>query len=591
MEKTLEKKQVINGKYEVQFFLDETDVYEKYRVKGNDNKTYLLKLYNSSKLSRYSFTNEGLLETEILRQIDHINIISLVESGEVVKNSQKYHFLIFDFISGETLHEKLKREGVFSPYSAVPMTLNILDAVAELHNHPRTVIHNNINMNNISLDYSKNSEKPILTGFNFARYIDSKSKSVDIEQLSPFSIAPELYNGVFTPQSDVFSIGALLYQMIFGIPPWYLELPEYQYSDDKFKTLLFDKRNEDLSFIMPDFEELDDEHLKETIVKALSIDVENRFKNIKEFNEALRRQVILEGGSTKKTKQVSTKAEVKQGDGFSALAGMEELKTLLYNDVIKALNEQELYESYGVSIPNGMLLYGPPGCGKTFFSERFAEEVGFNFVALKPSDIKSRYINATEENISKTFKAAIDKAPSIIFFDEIDALVPSREGSDLHHMHAGPVNEFLAQMSNCSDKGIFIIAATNKPEKIDPAILRTGRFDRKIYLPPPDYEARKAMFELYLKDRPIDIGLDYEPLAKLTNNFVSSDIKFIVDEASRFAIHNDESRITKEIVINIIKNRKPSVSYKELQKHERLRDKFEGEGGGEVEDNKPPIGF
>ncbi|SVB16833.1 uncharacterized protein METZ01_LOCUS169687, partial [marine metagenome] len=368
VEKTLEKKQVINGKYEVQFFLDETDVYQKYRVKGNDNKTYLLKLYNSSKLSRYSFTNEGLLETEILRQIDHINIISLVESGEVVKNSQKYHFLIFDFISGETLHEKLKREGVFSPYSAVPMTLNILDAVAELHNHPRTVIHNNINMNNISLDYSKNSEKPILTGFNFARYIDSKSNSVDIEQLSPFSIAPELYNGVFTPQSDVFSIGALLYQMIFGIPPWYLELPEYQYSDDKFKTLLFDKRNEDLSFIMPDFEELDDEHLKETIVKALSIDVENRFKNIKEFNEALRRQVILEGGSTKKTKQVSTKAEVKQGDGFSALAGMEELKTLLYNDVIKALNEKELYARYGITIPNGILLYGPPGCGKTFFS-------------------------------------------------------------------------------------------------------------------------------------------------------------------------------------------------------------------------------
>ena len=590
MEKILEKKQVVNGKYEVQFFIDGTDVYEKYRVKGNDNKTYLLKLYNSSKLSRYSFTNEGLLETEILRQIDHINIISLVESGEVVKDSQKYHFLIFDFISGETLHDKLKREGVFSPYSAVPTILSILDAVAELHTHPRTVIHNNINMNNISLDYSKNSEKPILTGFNFARYIDSKSNSVNIEQLSPFSIAPELYNGVFTPQSDVFSIGALLYQMIFGIPPWYLELPEYQYSDDKFKTLLFDKRNEDLSFIMPNFEELDDEHLKETIVKALSIDVENRFKNIKEFNEALNRQVILEVGSTKKTKQVSTKTEVKQGDGFSAIAGMEELKTLLYNDVIKALNEQELYASYGVSIPNGMLLYGPPGCGKTFISERFAEEVGFNFVELKPSDIKSKYINATEEKIGKIFKDAIDKAPSIIFIDEMDAVVPSREESDLHHMHAGPVNELLAQMSNCSEKGIFIIAASNRPEKIDPAILRTGRLDRIIYLPPPDYEARKAMLELYLKDRPIDIGLDYEPLAKLTNNFVSSDIKFIVDEASRFALKKKE-RITKEIVINIIKNLQPSVSYKDLQKYERMRDEFEDKTGGEEENNKPPIGF
>ena len=172
MENTLAKKQVINGKYEVQFFLEGTDFYEKYRVKGTDNKTYLLKLYNSSKLSRYSFTNEGLLEIEILRQIDHINIISLVESGEVVKNSQKYHLLIFDFISGETLYEKLKRDGVYSPYSAVPMTLNILNAVDELHNHSRTVIHNNINVNNISLDYSKNSEKPVLTGFDSARNIN-----------------------------------------------------------------------------------------------------------------------------------------------------------------------------------------------------------------------------------------------------------------------------------------------------------------------------------------------------------------------------------------------------------------------------------
>jgi transitional endoplasmic reticulum ATPase len=581
---TFKNKQVINGKFEVQFFLDGTDSYETYRVKSTDNETYLLKLYNSSKLSRHSFTSDGLLEAEILRQIDHINIVSLIENGEVVNNSQKYHFLIFDFISGETLHEKIRREGVFSPYSAIPMTLSILNAVDELHNHSRTVIHNNINLNNVSLDYSRNSEKPILTGFNFARYIDSKSNSVDIEQLSPFSTAPELYNGIFTPQSDVFSIGALLYQMIFGIPPWYLELPEYQYSNDKFRTLLFDKRNEELDFTMADLGVLDDEHLKETIVKALSIDVENRFKSIRELDDALSRRVNLVGSSPEKTKQVSTKVEVKQGDGFSAIAGMEELKTLLYNDVIRALNEQELYESYGVSIPNGMLLYGPPGCGKTFISERFAEEVGFNFLELKPSDIKSKYINATEENIASIFRSAIDKAPSIIFIDEIDAVVPSREGSELHHMYTSAVNEILAQMSNCSEKGVFVIAASNRPEKIDPAMLRTGRLDKIVYLPPPDYEARKAMFELYLKDRPIDIGLDYAPFAKQTNNFVSSDIKFIVDEASRFALKKKE-RITKEIVMSTISNLQPSVSFNEIEKYELLREKFEDKNGGRKEDN------
>jgi len=580
MTNTLKKKQVIDGKYEVQFFLGGTDAYENYRVKGPDNKNFWLKLCNSSKLSRHSFVNDGLLEAEILGKIDHVNIISLIESGEIVIESQKFYSLIFNFISGETLHDKLKREGAFSPYSAVPTTLHILNAVDQLHNLPRSVIHNNINLDNISLDYTQSGEKPILMGFNFSRYLDSKRNSVDIEQLPPFTTAPELLNGVFTPQSDIFSVGALLYQMIFGIPPWYLELPDYQYSDDKFRTLLFDKRSEELRFILPDLEVLDDEQLRETIIKALSIDVDNRFRNIGEFSDALNRKVVLVDGGNKYTKRVSTKAKVKEGGGFAAIAGMNELKDLLYNDVIKALNEPELYESYGVSIPNGMLLYGPPGCGKTFISQRFAEEVGFNFVELKPSDIKNKYINATEENIGRIFKDAIERAPSIIFIDEIDAVVPSRESSDLHHMHASAVNEFLAQMSNCSEKGIFIIAASNRPEKIDSAILRTGRLDKIIYLPPPDYEARVAMFELYLKDRPIDIGLDYAPLAELTNNFVASDIKFIVDEASRLALRTKD-RITQEIVIDTINNLQPSVSYKELQKYKLLRAEFEDKKGGQ----------
>lgn len=575
MKKALENKHVIDGKYEVQFFLDETEICETYRVKSDDNRTYLLKLYNSSKLSRYSFADVGLLEEEILQQVDHAHIMTLVDRGEIIASLQKYHYLIFDFISGETILEKIKRDGVFSPFSAISITLKILKAVEELHNHSRTIIHNNINLNSISLDYSQNTELPVLTNFEFARYMDSNSKSVEVGQLYPFSVAPELYNGVFTPQSDIFSIGVCLYQMIFGIPPWYLEIPEYHFSEDKIETLLFEERNKKLHFIMSDLGVLNDDHLKETLTRALSVDVKNRFNNTEEFREALNGKVILAPSNTNKINQAINKSEVKPGKGFSAIAGMEELKTLLYNDVIRALNERELYKSYGVTIPNGMLLYGPPGCGKTFISQRFAEEVGFNFVELKPSDIKSKYINATEENISKIFKDAIDKAPSIIFIDEIDAVVPSREGNDLNQMNASAVNEFLAQMSNCSEKGVFIIAASNRPEKIDSAMLRTGRLDKVVYLPPPDDAARKAMFELYLKNRPIDIGLNYSVLAHLTDGFVSSDIKFIVDEASRFALRKKE-RITEEIVVNIINNIQPSVSHKEIGKYEKMRNEFEG---------------
>ena len=133
--------------------------------------------------------------------------------------------------------------------------------------------------------------------------------------------------------------------------------------------------------------------------------------------------------------------------------------------------------------------------------------------------------NETEQKIGAIFKEAEENAPTIIFIDEFDAIVPSREG-ELHQSTASAVNEILAQMSNCSERGVFVIAASNRPEKIDPAVLRTGRVDRVIYLSPPDCQARKAMFELYLKDRPVDLDVDYDVLSNMTENYVSSDIKF-----------------------------------------------------------------
>jgi transitional endoplasmic reticulum ATPase len=581
----LNKKEVINSAYEVQFYIGGDAFYAKYRVKGKDGKTYLLKLYNSSKLSKNDFSNNNLLEVEILTSLNLDNSVRVVNVGEYVKDNKKYHYIVLDFISGETLQDKLERDGVFSQYSAVPLIIYLLETLQKIHKKSNSIIHNNINPSNIYLDYS-NAEKPILTEFGFARYITSKSNSVDLNRLSPFFIAPELYNGICTPQSDIFSVGALLYNLVMGIPPWYIEIPKYQHTQEKFIDAINEKRNHQLNFGVKGIEEFNDEHLIGVLKKALAINIDDRFKNADEFIKALKREVVLEGGNKTEPK----KAVKKKGAGFSAIAGMKELKDILYNDVIRALNETELYESYGITIPNGMLLYGPPGCGKTFISEKFAEEVGFNFLQLKPSDIKSKYINATEEKIGEIFKEATEKAPTIIFIDEIDAVVPSREG-DLHQMQAAPVNEFLAQMSNCSEKGIFVIAASNRPEKIDPAILRTGRIDRIIYLPPPDFDARVSMFKLYLKKRPIDLSLNYEKLSEMTKNYVSSDIKFLVDEASRKALKL-EARITQEIFDKVIAETKPSVSHRELTKYEKLKDKLEDNKQKPLEELKrKPLGF
>ncbi|MGF1584321.1 MAG: AAA family ATPase [Bacteroidales bacterium] len=584
---TLEKCEIINSVYEVQFLLNRDAFCEKYRVKSKDGNTYLLKLYNSSKLSSNDFSNNNLLEVEILATLNLKNAIRLINNEEYIKENIKYHYVVLNFVSGETLKDKIERDGVFSQYSAVPIIIYLLETIKEIHQSSNCIIHNNINPDSIYLDYS-NAEKPILAEFGFARYITSKSNSLDLSRLSPFYIAPELYNGIFTPQSDIFSVGALLYNLIIGIPPWFFEMPKYQHAQLEFIDTINEKRKQVLSFGIKGVDELNDEHLKEVIKKALALNIDERFKNADDFISALKREKSLIYDEKKEIRK--QKANKKKGAGFSAIAGMQNLKDILYNDVIRALNEKELYDSYGITIPNGMLLYGPPGCGKTFISEKFAEEVGFNFLQLKPSDIKSKYINATEEKIGEIFREAAEKAPTIIFIDEIDAVVPSREG-DLHQMQAAPVNEFLVQMSNCSEKGIFVIAASNRPEKIDSAILRRGRIDRIIYLPPPDFKARVAMFKLYLNKRPIDLGINYEKLSEMTENYVSSDIKFLVDEASRLALKT-KARITQEIFNKVISENKPSVSFKEIQKYETLKEKLEDKKQNKDESEpRRPIGF
>lgn len=166
-----------------------------------------------------------------------------------------------------------------------------------------------------------------------------------------------------------------------------------------------------------------------------------------------------------------------EGNGFADVAGMEELKQLLRAKVINVLQDRERALKYRLAIPNGMLLYGPPGCGKTFIAEKFAEETGFNYTVVKSSDLASIYIHGSQQMIGKLFDEARAKAPTVLCFDEFDALVPSRKEST-HASMAGEVNEFLSQLNNCGKKGVFVIATSNRPDMIDPAVLRTGRIDR-----------------------------------------------------------------------------------------------------------------
>lgn len=586
----------VNEKYTVMLFIKQGGSSETYRVKGKDGKLYFLKLFNYTKLPRSAFDNENnLLEIEFLKLAKHPNIVEYKDSGELIYDGRKFLFLVLNFIAGETLAEKITREPVSSLYDIKQIVSGILNGLRHLHTLPEPIIHNEITPQNVMLDLAADIPEPRIIDFGYARLFHQSSKSFLKEGLNLNYVASECFNNFYSPQSDLFSVGAVMYHLLFGMPPWFKDISKYKADRTKVEDIILDERKKPLSFpnVSSDIVDFEESILK-VIKKSLHHDPEFRFQSAQEFLKALNGEIEIEDVDTVQKVKSDDKPETKlkfqkgKGKGFDAIAGMQELKDQLQLDVIDALHNPEQYAKYGVTIPNGMLLYGPPGCGKTFFAKHFAEEVGFNFMLATPSTLKSRFINATQENIAKMFEEAEKNAPTIIFIDEINELLPNRD-SDAHEMSKSAVNEMLAQMDRTGEKGIFIIGATNYPDMIDPAMLRAGRLDKKFYLPPPDFEARKAMFELYLKNRPLDFGIDYGHLATLTSNYVSADIEFLVNEASRLAL-KQKSRITMKILETTIKATKPSVPLNELKKYEMMRAKMNSEII-EQKNERPRIGF
>ncbi|MDO4781697.1 MAG: AAA family ATPase [Capnocytophaga felis] len=580
----LQRGEVIDQKYSVNFFVKRGTYAETYRVQNQEKQIKFLKLFDYSKLHRTQFTSDGdILEIEILKQIKHSNLEKYHDSGTVIIDSRKYAYIVLDFISGETLVDKMKREQTIMPYQAKQIISGVLNGLHYLHR--KEIIHNDITNQNIMLDLSQTQPIVKIIDFGYARYFHQSNKDFLTEGLSVFYMANELFNKIFSPQSDIFSVGALYYHLLMGLPPHFIEISPYKSDKIQLEEVLLEERKKPLHF-----SDGIEEQTQNIIRKALQPKAENRFQSVNEFLQTLNGELEIELSITNEATEKIVLPQKKKGKGFTSIAGMQELKELIQLDIIDALNDKQRYAEYGLTIPNGMLLYGPPGCGKTFFAEKIAEEINANFYSIKPSDIQSKWVNASQENIKKLFDQARENAPSIIFIDELDALMPSRDTSNISQMNANSVNEFLTQMNNCGDDGVFVIGATNRPKAIDAAVLRSGRLDKHIYLPPPDFQARKSMFELYLKNRPIELGLDYEHLAQLTENFVSSDIKFLCDEAARKAL-KENTKITQTILSEIIKNQKASLSQEDLMKYNNLKNQMEGKKNINNKEQTNKIGF
>jgi len=259
--------------------------------------------------------------------------------------------------------------------------------------------------------------------------------------------------------------------------------------------------------------------------------------------------------------------------GFDCVAGMNPLKSLLINEVIEPLLNPEKYKKFKLGIPNGILLFGPPGCGKTFIVKKLAEELGYNFYEMAPSSVATSYVHGAVGNIGKAFEMARLQAPSIVFIDEIEGLVPKREELGGHaETKKEEINEFLIQLNNAGASRILVVGATNRPHMIDTAILRSGRMDKRIFVGPPDFEARRDMFRICLSGRPYDKDIDFEKLARMTEKYVGSDIELIVTEATRAAVSKDKSMVDENMLVDSVKKFTPSITQEEIAYYEQFGD-------------------
>ena len=240
---------------------------------------------------------------------------------------------------------------------------------------------------------------------------------------------------------------------------------------------------------------------------------------------------------------------------FKDVGGMEGLKEEIRMKILHPIKNPELFRAYGKKVGGGVLLYGPPGCGKTLISKATAGEIEANFFVLGLHQVLDMYIGNSEKNLHQIFQLARDNAPSVLFFDEVDALAADRK--DMRQSAGRTViNQFLSEMdsTDAANEGVLVIGATNAPWHIDPAFRRPGRFDRILFVPPPDDEARKAIIEVMARDKPVS-DLDAAAIAKRTRNFSGADLKAIFDQASEEALTQamKEGRIVPLTTKSLIK--------------------------------------
>jgi transitional endoplasmic reticulum ATPase len=260
------------------------------------------------------------------------------------------------------------------------------------------------------------------------------------------------------------------------------------------------------------------------LILELEVGMENFYEALKEVEPSAIREVFVEIPEVK----------------WEEVGGLDDIKQKLKESVEWPLKYPQLFEKANTKPPKGILIYGPPGTGKTLLAKAVSHESGINFIPVKGPALMSKYVGESEKGVREAFKKAKQASPCILFFDEIDALTPVRGGGATDaHVSERVISQFLTELDGIEElKGVLILAATNRFDILDPAVLRAGRFDLLLELPVPDEKTRLEIFKIHTKGKPLAKEVDLKALAHSTANCVGSDIEFICRRASLSAIRD-----------------------------------------------------
>lgn len=328
--------------------------------------------------------------------------------------------------------------------------------------------------------------------------------------------------------------------------------------------------------VMQDLNLKEDEAIPKEQLEKIKIRPEDFMEALKSVRPSAMREVLIERPNVT----------------YNNIGGLNDVKQELKEAVEWPLKHKSVFAKMGVRPPKGVLLYGPPGTGKTLLAKAIANETEANFIAVKGPELLSKWVNETPQRVKNIFTKARQVSPAIIFIDEIDAIAMNRSSDDNASARTGmnAVNQLLTEMDGMQElNDVIVIAATNRPDVLDTALLRPGRFDRIIMVGVPDEKARKKIFDVHLKGIPLSNDVDKNLLITQTEGYVGADIEAVCREAAMFQLRVDfkSNHVKMESFEKALKKVRPSANKEIQEAYAELQEKFSSAQGEKFKTERP----